>query len=329
MTDPKDQDKIFKDQDGGQDESTPTPEDGASEEKAPEAADAPVPSGEAEAPAPAEAGGGDGGSGDDSSQEVDPDDLPEMGLLEHLDELRGRLTRAFIAAFVGLLICYSFAQQIFDYLLMPLKPLLPEGSHLIFTSLPEGFFTYIKLSAVAGVFLTSPYIFYQLWQFVAPGLYKSERRWLVPIAFFSALFFCSGALFGYFVVFPIAFEFFMGFTTELIRPMPTLKEYLSFSLKLLIAFGVAFELPLFIFFLARLGMVTSRSLRKFRKYAILLAFIVSAILTPPDVVSQTFMAGPLIILYELGIWVAHFFGKRRDPEEDEDEEADEAAETKS
>jgi len=324
-----DQDKIFKDQDGAsdagkeedRDEKTASVSGDASGGDG-EAETTPVPAEAADAPAPADGGdgSGDGGSDDGSGEAGAGDELPEMGLLEHLDELRSRLTRAFIAAFVGLLACYSFAQQIFDYLLEPLKPLLPEGSHLIFTSLPEGFFTYIKLSAVAGIFLTSPYIFYQLWQFVAPGLYKDERRWLVPIAFFSALFFCSGAMFGYFVVFPIAFEFFMGFTTEIIRPMPTLKEYLSFSLKLLIAFGVAFELPLFIFFLARLGMVTSKSLRKFRKYAILLAFIASAILTPPDVVSQTFMAGPLIILYELGIWVAHFFGKRRAPEEDEPEE---------
>ncbi len=335
-----DQDKIFQGSNGDQDdpkasEGNEAPENLASEDQTVEndadtapasGDDVPVPAGDAKPAVPEAGDGGDGGQdGGDGSDAAGAEDLPEMGLLEHLDELRKRLTRIFIAAFVGLMICYSFAQQIFDYLLRPLKPLLPEGSHLIFTSLPEGFFTYIKLSAVAGIFLTSPYIFYQLWQFVAPGLYKDERRWLVPIAFFSALFFCSGAVFGYVVVFPLAFEFFMGFTTEIIRPMPALKEYLSFTLKLLIAFGVAFELPLFIFFLARLGMVTSKSLRKFRKYAILLAFIASAVLTPPDVVSQTFMAGPLIILYELGIWVAHFFGKRREPEVEEDEEVEKAA----
>ncbi|WP_167941013.1 twin-arginine translocase subunit TatC [Desulfobaculum xiamenense] len=232
-----------------------------------------------------------------------------MGLLDHLEELRGRLTKCVIAIIVGLFACYGFAEQMFDFLMMPLKPILPEGSTLIFTGLPEGFFTYIKLSAFAGLFLTSPYIFYQIWAFIAPGLYKEERRWGIPIAFFSALFFVSGACFGYFVVFPIAFKFFMGFQTELIRPMPSLKEYLSFTLKLLMAFGIAFELPLFIFFLARLGMVSSVWLKKQRKYFVLVAFVVGALLTPPDVVSQCFMAGPLILLYELGIIVAWLFGK--------------------
>jgi sec-independent protein translocase protein TatC len=129
-------------------------------------------------------------------------------------------------------------------------------------------------------------------------------------------------MFGYFIVFPFAFEFFMGFTTEMIKPMPTLKEYLSFSLKLLFAFGIIFELPLFIFFLARLGVVTSAMLRKFRKYAFLLSFVVSALLTPPDVISQLLMSGPLMILYEVSIWVARFFG-RREPKRGADKDAEE------
>ncbi|SKA65580.1 sec-independent protein translocase protein TatC [Desulfobaculum bizertense DSM 18034] len=246
--------------------------------------------------------------GDDDDDD-DDEELVEMGLLDHLEELRKRLTYCVIAVIVGLFACYGFAEQLFDFLMMPLKPILPEGSSLIFTGLPEGFFTYIKLSAFAGLFVVSPFIFYQLWAFIAPGLYKEERRWVFPIALCSSLFFVSGACFGYFVVFPIAFKFFMGFGTDIIKPMPSLKEYLSFSLKLLTAFGVAFELPLFIFFLARLGMVSSRWLKDKRKYFVLVAFVISAVLTPPDVVSQCFMAGPLIILYELGIIVAWLFGK--------------------
>jgi sec-independent protein translocase protein TatC len=236
--------------------------------------------------------------------------LEEMSLTDHLEELRSRLTKMFIAAFAGFLACYGFAEEMFEVLMRPLKPLLPENSHLIFTGLPEGFFTYIKLSFVAGIFLASPYIFMQIWLFIAPALYQSERKWLVPIAVFSAFFFVSGALFGYFIVFPFAFKFFMGFATDVILPMPSLKEYLSFTLKLLVAFGVAFELPLFIFFLARLGIVNSYKLRKFRKFAVLLSFCCSAVLTPPDVVSQALMAGPLILLFEVGIWVAHFFGRK-------------------
>jgi sec-independent protein translocase protein TatC len=266
--------------------------------------------------------GGDdsGGSGGDEEDE-DKERLEEMTLTDHLEELRSRLVRMFIGAFVGFLACYGFAERMFEALMAPLKPLLPENSHLIFTGLPEGFFTYIKLSIVAGVFLASPYLFAQIWLFISPALYSHERKWLIPIAFFSALFFVSGALFGYFVVFPFAFKFFMGFATDVILPMPSLKEYLSFTLKLLIAFGLAFELPLFIFFLARLGLVNSRKLRKFRKYAFLLAFCFSAVLTPPDIVSQLFMAGPLILLFEVGIWVAHFFGKKEKPKPAADEEA--------
>lgn len=234
-----------------------------------------------------------------------------MTFTEHLEELRKRLFRAVIAAFIGFLACYGFKEYLFDLLMTPLVEVLPPDSTMIFTSLPEAFFTYLKVAFVAGVFLASPYIFYQVWRFVGPGLYDTEKKFMIPIAFFSALFFISGALFGYFIVFPIGFNFFMGFATDMIQPMPTLREYLSFSIKLLFAFGLAFELPLFIFFLARMGIVNSKSLRKKRKYAILLAFVASALLTPPDIVSQVLMSGPLVILYELGILVAYLWGKER------------------
>lgn len=267
----------------------------------------------------AEAIGGDAGKAEENAEPEQQD--REMHLVDHLEELRDRLVRIVAAVFIGFLACYGFAEDLFNILLEPLKPLLPEGSTLIFTSLPEGFFTYVKLSAVAGIFVASPYIFYQIWKFTAPALYEHERKILVPLALISSLFFSSGAVFGYMVVFPFAFEFFMGFGSDIIKPLPSLKEYLSFTLKLLIAFGVAFELPLFIFFLAKLGIVTAKMLRKFRKYAILLSFMASALLTPPDVVSQILMAGPLVILYELGIVAAALFGKKRPEPEEEDEEA--------
>jgi sec-independent protein translocase protein TatC len=234
-----------------------------------------------------------------------------MPFTSHLEELRSRLVRCVVAAFIGFLACYGFAQELFGLLMSPLVAVMPPESALIYTGLPEGFFTYIKVAFLAGIFVVSPYIFYQLWMFIAPGLYSEERRYMLPVAFFSALFFVSGALFGYFIVFPLGFEFFMGFATDMIRPMPSLKEYFSFSVKLLFAFGLVFELPLFIFFLARMGIVTSAGLRKKQKYMILLSFVVSAILTPPDMVSQVFMAGPLIFLYEVGIWVAYLMGKER------------------
>lgn len=276
----------------------------------PEAGDtaaAPVPAGEA---APAEPG-----KPAAEGQEEDGDGLPEMGLLDHLDDLRRRLTRCAVALLVGFLACYGFAEEIFNFLVVPLRPYLPQGSGLIFTSPPEAFFTYMLAAAVAGLFLVSPYVFYQLWLFVAPGLYKHERKWVIPIALFSALFFVTGASFAYLVVFPYAFQFFMSYARDIIQAQLKMEEYLAFTLKLMVAFGIAFELPLFVFFLARLGMVTAKSLRKFRQYAILIIFIVAAILTPPDVISQLAMAAPLCLLYELSIWVAHFFSTRQDPAE--------------
>ena len=259
-------------------------------------------------------------------------DEGRMGLIDHLNDLRKSIVRSVVAALVGMVACYAFAQKLFDYLMLPLYKALPEGSTLIYTAPHEAFFTYIKVAFVAGLFLTSPFIFYQFWSFVAPGLYKHERKWLIPIAFFSAAFFCTGAIFGYSIVFPWGYKFFMGFAEDLIRPMLTMREAFSFAMRLLIAFGVVFELPLVIFFLARLGLVNAAWLRKKRKYAILIAFILSALLTPPDMVTQSFMAGPLALLYELSIWVAAVFGKKRPEKEDAEEaganaKAEEADET--
>ncbi|CCO22098.1 Sec-independent protein translocase, TatC subunit [Maridesulfovibrio hydrothermalis AM13 = DSM 14728] len=289
-------------------DSTDTPEDGSAQSSEQSSEE----SSEANDSLPAEKG--EIAEYADDSEEPDDDELDEdeepMTFLQHLDELRKRLLRILIACVVGFLACYSFAKPLFALLMAPLVVYLPENSTLIFTSLPEGFVTYLKVAFVAGFFVVSPYIFSQIWGFIAPGLYEHERKWMIPLAFLSAFFFVGGAMFGYYVVFPFGCEFFMGFADEFIRPMPTLREYLGFSLKLLFAFGVIFELPLFIFFLARLGVVTAEGLRSKRKYAILVCFICSAILTPPDVMTQTLMAGPLIFLYEVGIWVAYFFGKR-------------------
>ena len=205
------------------------------------------------------------------------------------------------------------------------KVVVQQG-HFIYTYPPEAFFAHVKVALVAGVFLASPYIFYQLWVFVAPGLYSHERKWVVPMAVISALFFVTGALFGYFVVFPFGFDFFASYATPMVSFTPKLSEYLGFSLKLLFAFGLVFEMPLFVFFLARLGMVNSKGMRKKRKYAILVAFVVAAILTPPDPFTQSLMAGPLILLYELSIWVAFFFGRERKKREAEAAEAAESGE---
>lgn len=245
----------------------------------------------------------------------DPGDMKEAPLLEHLAELRTRLVRCLIAVGIGFAGCYAFAEKLLVILLKPLMDVLPKGSTLIATTLPEKFFTIMKLALVAGAFAVSPYIFYQLWKFVAPGLYKEERRLIVPIAFATAVCFVGGALFGYFVVFPFGFQFFVDYASEYITIMPTISAYFSLAVTLLFAFGIIFELPVFIFFLTSLGLVSTKALRKFRRWAILLSFIVAAILTPtPDAVNQLLMAGPMCVLYEVGIWVSWFVDRSRKQE---------------
>lgn len=239
-------------------------------------------------------------------------DMKEAPLLEHLVELRQRLVRCLIAVGVGFALSYSFAERLLDILLKPLMDVMPAGSKLIATSLPETFFTVMKLAMVAGAFVASPYIFYQLWQFVAPGLYKEERKIIMPVAFATAVCFVGGALFGYFIVFPFGFKFFVDYASDYITVMPTISAYFSLAVTLLFAFGLIFELPVFIFFLTSLGMVSTKTLRKFRRWAILLSFIVAAVLTPtPDAINQLLMAGPMVVLYEVGIWVSWFVDKQR------------------
>ena len=234
----------------------------------------------------------------------------------HLEELRNRLITSFIAIGVGAVISFAFKERLFNILVRPLIKVMEEGDTLIFTGLPEAFFTYLKVSLLAGIIVSSPVILYQFWMFVAPGLYKKERRMMGPIVLLSSFFFIGGALFGYFIVFPWGFKFFLGFATETIRPLPSMKEYFAFSAKLLLAFGLVFELPLVLTFLARLGIVSVDFLKKNRKYALLLFFAGAAILTPPDVVTQVMMALPLMVLYEISIIGARIFGRKK-PEVDE------------
>ncbi|MBS3755371.1 MAG: twin-arginine translocase subunit TatC [Desulfobacterales bacterium] len=247
------------------------------------------------------------------------DEEEKLPLTEHLTELRDRLIRCFIAVFVGFVIAYIFKERLFQILTRPLIRVMQEGETLIFTGIPEAFFTYLKVSLLAGLLLAAPVIIYQFWMFVAPGLYKKERRMMIPIVFVSAFFFIGGALFGYFIVFPFGFKFLLSFATENIQALPSMREYLSFSSKLLLAFGVVFELPIVITFLARLGLVTVPFLKKHRKYALLIFFAGSALLTPPDVVTQIMLSLPLMVLYEISIIGARVFGKQRDVPDTEEE----------
>lgn len=241
--------------------------------------------------------------------------LPFTG---HLEELRKRIVISAISVGVGFAISYGFKEKLFQILLRPLLSVMKTGDKLIFTGLPEAFFTYLKVAFLSGLLLSTPIILYQFWMFVAPGLYRKEKRLMFPIIILSSFFFLGGSLFGYFVVFPFGFKFFLSFASETIQPLPSMKEYLSFSAKLLLAFGLVFELPLVLTFLSRLGIISVEFLKKNRKYALLLFFVGSAILTPPDVVTQVMMALPLMVLYEISIIGARFFGKNKSKDDETD-----------
>jgi sec-independent protein translocase protein TatC len=240
-------------------------------------------------------------------------DEKKLPLTAHLQELRKRLILSFIAVGAGFILCYALAQPIFDILAAPLLKVMPTGGSLIFTSVAEAFFTYMKVAFIAGLILTSPFILYQIWAFVAPGLYQKEKRYVVPFVLGGSLFFAMGVLFGYFVAIPIGFKFLLGYATDFIKPMPSMKEYLSFSIKFLLAFGLVFEFPVVLVLLARIGVIDAKMLARQRKYAILLIFVFAAVMTPPDFISQVLMALPLMGLYELSILLSKLFGKKPAP----------------
>jgi sec-independent protein translocase protein TatC len=260
-----------------------------------------------------------GADNPDNSDDALEDDAP-MSILGHLNELRRRLFRVVIIVILGFVAFYGVSEPLYAFLSAPLKACMPEGSKLIYTSPQGAFFTYMKVALVASLFGTSPFSFYQLWAFIAPGLYKEEKRAVLPLAFCSSLFFLAGASFCFFLVFPIAFQFFMGFATDTIVPMISVEEYLSFALKLLIAFGIVFEMPLFAYFLSRFGILSPAFLRRSRRYAILVIFIVAAILTPPDVFSQCLMALPMLLLYEVSIYVSAAAYRKKTEKKENDQE---------
>lgn len=260
--------------------------------------------------------GGDGGDQPPAQPPADEEETPDpseksMSLLDHLNEMRWRLVRCLIAAAVGFCVCWAFVEPIFAVLVKPLLAVLPDGGNAMYSTMPEAFFIRMFVACIAGVFLASPVIFYQIWAFISPGLYEEEKLFIVPVAIISAVFFVGGALFCYYIVFPFAFQFFMSYNTEQIRVMPRISDYVDFVLKLLIAFGLIFEMPLFAFFLSRMGVLTAAMMRRARRYAILGIFIVAAILTPPDVLSQLLMAVPMLVLYEISVIVAAVFGKKK------------------
>lgn len=248
----------------------------------------------------------------------------KLPLTSHLEELKTRLIRVLIVIGIGFGVCYLFKDWSFKVITKPLVEAMPAQSSMIFTGLPEAFFIHMKIAFFASLLLTAPYTLFEIWRFISPGLYKKEKRAVIPFVFFSSLLFAGGVLFGYFIALPPAFRFFVSFSTDFLKPMISFREYLSLTLKFLLAFGLSFEMPVFMFFLAKIGIVNSRMLSEQRRYAILIIFIAAAVLTPsPDAISQILMAGPLMILYEVSIVLTKFAGRKKAvPEDAENEESD-------
>ena len=242
-----------------------------------------------------------------------------MPLLAHLEELKTRLIRVLMVVGIGFGICYFFKDWTFRVITRPLVEAMPAQSALIFTGLPEAFFIHMKIAFFFSLLLTTPYTLFEIWRFVAPGLYSNEKKLAVPFVCYSTILFVAGVLFGYFIALPPAFTFFVSFSTDFLKPMISFREYLSLTLALLLAFGLCFELPVFMFFLAKLGVVNDKMLSKQRRYAILLIFILAAVLTPsPDVVSQLLMAIPLMVLYEASIVLVKFARKPKPASDERD-----------
>jgi len=235
-------------------------------------------------------------------------------ITEHLAELRGRLGWTLAAILSASLISFNYKEDIFGFLLVPAVSALGIEAKLQAIAPTEIFFTYIKCSVLAGFVLSLPVTFWHMWGFIAPGLYSNEKRAVIPFVFFSTILFAGGAVFGYTQVFPLVFEFFSSFRSEFVEPAWTMKEVVTLTTRLFLAFGVAFELPLFVFFLSLTGIISARKLLAGTPYAILMIFIGAAILTPPDVISQLFLAGPMIVLYLIGVAVAWVFEPRRSEE---------------
>jgi len=239
----------------------------------------------------------------------------------HLVELRKRLGISVVAVLVMFFVMFSYWQPILEWMTAPLTAVLPKGSSVVFTKLQEPFFTALKVAFFTGFIASLPIIFWQLWLFVAPGLYEHEKKYVFPFVLGATVMFISGGAFAYYVVVPFGFTFLVNFGSQLFTALPSIGEYVGFFTKLIFGFGLAFELPVITFFLASIGLITDRTLKEFFRYALVIIFLVSALLTPPDVLTQFLMAGPMILLYTLSIYIAKLTNPYK--EEDEDEEEDE------
>jgi sec-independent protein translocase protein TatC len=240
-----------------------------------------------------------------------------MTFLEHLDELRRRITHSVVALLVGFLAAFAFIDRIFAFVYARLAADVP-GHKLIYTEPGEAFFIYLKIALLAGVLISAPYIMWQVWLFIAPGLYANEKKFALPFAIFASALFISGAAFSHYILFPFAWKFFAGFSNTFLEFMPRVEPIFSLYVKLMLAMGLVFQLPMLVFVLARFGMVTAGFLARNFKYAVLIFFIISAIVTPDgSFVPQVIMAGSMTLLYIVSIAVAWIFGKKQSADSDD------------
>ena len=258
---------------------------------------------------------------DDEDLDRDADDLDDpdedgssgkMSFLNHLDELRKRIVWSVVGVLVGFVISFFFINEIFDFIMRPMQEMLPSGGTLIYTDPTEAFMLYIKIALIAGLILASPLVFWQVWLFIAPGLYSHEKKLAIPFILMSTFFFVGGAAFSHYIVFPLTWRFFVGFTNDLLTFTPRVEPAFAIYLRLVLALGITFQLPTVVLFLARMGMITARFMIRHIKYATLLIIIASAVLSPDgNGVGMVAMGGPVFVLYIFSIGLAWLFGKKK------------------
>jgi sec-independent protein translocase protein TatC len=255
--------------------------------------------------------------GDDEDQESFDESGSKMSFLEHLDELRKRLIYIVYSLIAGCVIAYIFIGKIFDFIMRPMQAVLGPGGHMQFTSGAEPFMLRIKIGFLVGIFLASPLILWQSGKFIAPGLYTHEKKFAIPFVVMSTIFFVTGGLFAHYIAFPWTWAFFASFSTDYMLFVPKVDEAFSMYSRMILGFGVIFEMPTLVFVLARMGVISARVLLKYFKYAFLAIFIIAAVISPgTDMISQLMMAAPMLLLYILSIGIAFIFQRRRVPEPD-------------
>lgn len=243
-------------------------------------------------------------------QPAENQEAPALTLVDHLAELRSRIVKSLYFIVAGMIACYNYTEKIFDIIRKPIAPYLPSGG-LVYTGPTDKFVAHLKLAAFGGLILACPFWIYQLWKFIAPGLYSKEKKYTLGFLISGTFLFLGGVLFAYFLVFPAAFHFLMGFGGDVDTPMITIEQYLSFFVTTSLMFGLSFELPLILAILGMLGVISSKFLREKRRYAVVVLAIISAVVTPPDLLSMLMMLIPMLALYEVGVWAVFLIEKKK------------------